>query len=57
MTVIDVVVCKRKWQEIAELHKTMNIKIGLMKTTLTNMAASFETQINVNNTVKDGVKI
>ena len=56
MTAIDVVVCKRKWEEIAQLRKKRKCKIGLIKTTLTNMAASFHIQKKVNSTVKDGVK-
>ena len=56
MTAIDVAVCKKEWEEIAELHKKMKCMIGLIRTTLTNMAESFQTQENVNNTAKDGVK-
>ena len=49
MTAIDVAVCKMKWEEIAELHKKIKCKLGLIKTTLTNMVESFQTQKNVNN--------
>ena len=56
MTATDVVVCKRKWEEIAELHKKMKCKIGLINMTLTEMAASSEKQKNIRMTVKDGIK-
>ena len=40
MIAIDGEVFERKWEEIGELRKKMKCKIGLIKTTLTNIAAS-----------------
>ena len=56
MTATDVAICTRKWEEIAKLHKRIKCKIGRMKTTLTEMTASFEKQKNINTIVKYGVK-
>ena len=56
MTAINVAFSKKKKEEIAELRKMINCKIGVIDKRQIDMRASFETQKNVNRTVKHGVK-